>query len=120
MRHGALGILLSAGIGGAVWLVAGMGPAQAALAAGLLATAIEVAAVTALRPALRPPYEGLLQRWALGLALRMVGVAVVGWAVLGWRERFPVLPTALGFVGVLLPLLGLEMRLVLTRLQTTR
>ena len=120
MRHGALGILLSAGIGGVVWLVAGRGSAQAAAVAGLLATAIEVAAVAALRPALRPPYEGVLRRWALGLSLRMVGVVVLGWAVLAWRERFPVLPTALGFLGVLVPLLGLEMRLVLTRLQTTQ
>lgn len=45
---------------------------------------------------------------------------MVGVAVLVWPERFPVLPTALAFIAVLIPLLFGEMRLVVTRLRTTR
>jgi ABC-type Co2+ transport system permease subunit len=98
----------------------GRSGALAAGAAGLLATGVETVAVSALRPALEPPFERLLKRWAVGLALRLAGVAGVGIAVLRWPERFPVLPTALGFLMVLLPLLFGEMRLVVTKLRTTR
>ena len=48
--------------------------------------------------------------WALGTLLRLLGIVMmVGLVVLG---GLPALPTALGFVGVILPLLGLELRLV--------
>jgi hypothetical protein len=42
----------------------------------------------------------------------------VGVAVVQWPERFPPLPTALGFVAVLIPLLFGEMGMVVTRLRT--
>jgi hypothetical protein len=94
--------------------------AAAAGAAGVLAAAAEGAAVTALRPALVPPFDRLLQRWAVGLALRVGALVAVAVAVLRWPGWFPVLPTALGFLVVLMPLLFGEMRLVVTRLRTTR
>jgi hypothetical protein len=113
-------VLLSAAAAGlAGWWWGGDG-AVAAGAAGLLATAAETTAVMVLRPALQPPFERLLKRWATGLGLRIGAVAVVGIAVLRWPDPFPVLPTAMGFLVVLIPLLLGEMRLVVTRLRKTR
>lgn len=120
MRHAAAGLVLTALAAGVAWATAGEVAATAAAAAGLLATGVETAAVLVLRPALRPPFDGILGRWSLGLLLRMGGVVAVGAAVLGWPARFPVLPTALAFVAVLLPLLFFEMHLVYSRLRTRR
>jgi hypothetical protein len=120
MRHAAAGLLLTLGVSAVAGLVGGATAALAAAVAGGLATAIEAAAVAVLRPALEPPFPVLLKRWALGLALRLTGVAAVGVAIVRWPDRAPVLPTALGFLAVLIPLLFGEMRLVVTRLRTTR
>ncbi len=78
---------------------------------GLLATAIQVAAAGLVRPVLGGPFEDLLRRWAYGMALRLGGVVVFGLAVWLWRDVFLPLPTALGFLGVLVPLLFTEIRL---------
>jgi hypothetical protein len=86
----------------------------------VLATGIELVAVRLLVPALAPPFERLVRRWAYGLGLRLGGVGLVGLAVVQWPARFAPLPTALGFVVVLIPLLFGEMRMVVTRLRTTR
>lgn len=120
MKHLAAGLLLSVSavaLAGWWW---GRDAAVVAGAAGLLAAAAETAAVTVLRPALAPPFDRLLKRWVVGLGLRIGAVAAVGVAVLRWPTRFPVLPAALGFLMVLMPLLFGEMRLVVTKLRTTR
>jgi len=120
VRHFAAGLLLTAtatALAGWWW---GRDAAVVAGAAGLLAAAAETVAVIALRPALVPPFEHLLERWAVGLGLRIGAVVAVGVAVLRWPARVPVLPAALGFLMVLLPLLFGEMRLVVTKLRTTR
>jgi hypothetical protein len=46
------------------------------------------------------------------MGLRLGGVAVLAAAIVMNRSVFPPLPSALGFVGVLVPLLFLEVRLV--------
>ncbi len=120
MRHLAAGVLLAALAAAATGWGWGWGAAGAAGAAGLLAAMAEAVAVTVLRPALEPPFDRLLKRWAVGLGLRIGAVVTVGVGVLRWPERFPVLPTALGFLVVLMPLLFGEMRLVVTKLRTTR
>lgn len=120
MMHALAGLLLTALAGGVTALVADGPAAGAAVTAGLVATGIETAAVALLRPALTPPFEALIKRWAFGLGLRLAGVVVVGVLVTRMPERYPVLPTALGFLAVLIPLLFGEMRLVVTRLRTTR
>lgn len=120
MTHAAVGAILTTVAGLVAWWFGGDIAAQGAVAAGVVATVVETAAVSLLRPALDPPFETLLKRWAYGLGLRVGGVALVGVAVLVWPERFPVLPTALAFIAVLIPLLFGEMRLVVTRLRTTR
>ena len=120
MSQAAVGLVLSALVGVVSWGVGGVAAGAAAAGAGLLATGIETVALRLLEPALVPPFERMARRWAYGLVLRLSGVGLVGVAVLRWPGRFPPLPTALGFVAVLLPLLFGEMRLVLTRLRTKR
>jgi hypothetical protein len=92
----------------------------AVVAVGLLATGIESLSVTLLRRALDPPFERLWKRWATGLGLRLGGLALVMLAVVRWPAWFPVLPTAAGFLAVLIPLMLGEMWLVWTKLRTTR
>ena len=120
MSHAILGFILTVASGAVAWRLGGGIAAQGAVAAGALATVVETAAVSLLRPALVSPFEKLLKRWAYGLGLRVGAVAAVGAAVLFLPERFPVLPTALGFVAVLIPLLFGEMRLVITSLRMKR
>ena len=79
---------------------------------GLLATLIHVAAVALLKPKLHGSFNQLLARWAMGLGLRLLGVVVFAVVVLLEREAFAPLPAAIGYAGVLLPLLFSEMRLI--------
>jgi len=48
--------------------------------------------------------------WLYGMALRLGGVLLFAAAVFAWRTVFVPLPTALGFLGVIVPLLFLELR----------
>jgi O-antigen/teichoic acid export membrane protein len=117
MRHFGAGLLLT-GLAALVsgWWWGGTGAAAAA-GAGLLAAAAETGAMAVLRPALQRPFEGVVQRWAAGLVLRLVSAVVIGGLVLRWPGRFPALPTATGFLMVLIPLLFGEMWLVATKLR---
>jgi hypothetical protein len=120
VRHLVVGLVLTAGLAllaGRIW---GWDAGVVTALAGLLATGIESCSVTLLRRALDPPFERLLKRWALGLGLRLGGLALVVGAVVLWPRRFPVLPTAVGFLAVLIPLMLGEMWLVWTKLRTTR
>lgn len=96
--------------GGAV--AGGRGSALAAGGAGVFAGVIHLVAVGVLRPSLVPPFEGTVGRWMVGLGLRFGAVAAIAAALLAWPDLFPALPTALGFLGVLIPLLFAEMWLV--------
>jgi hypothetical protein len=120
VRALAVGLGLTAVVGAVCWWLGGTRAAVAGVMAGSLAVGIETAAVRLLTPALVPPFERLAKRWAYGLGLRLAGVGLVGVAVVGWPARFPPLPTALGFVAVLIPLLFGEMHLVVARLRATR
>ncbi|MDH3498108.1 MAG: hypothetical protein OER21_15230 [Gemmatimonadota bacterium] len=117
MTHALLGLALTAGLTGFAFAVWGSGHALAAMAAGVLATGLETGALALLTPALVPPYTKLVARWALGLGLRLLGVALVAVAVLRFREQFPPLATAIGFLGVLIPLLFDEVRILLGRMR---
>jgi predicted transporter len=82
----------AAGIGGGVALVA------------------QVWAVALLRPKMRAPNPEFMARWLGGMAIRFLALAaLIVWSVTH-RAEFPVLQTAGGFLGVLLPLLFLETR----------
>ena len=83
-----------------------------ALAGGLgfggLATAIQVAAVAMLKRAWKGDFPRVLLKHGLGMGLRLLGIVVWAAAVSFWPEVFLPLPSALGFLGVLFPLLLLD------------
>lgn len=107
-----LGLVLTAVVSGTLFLVWGDPALIPAVAFGLLATAIQLAASALVRPVLEAPVRDLLRRWAYGMALRLVGVILFAVAVALWRDVFLPLPTAFGFLGVLVPLLFTEIRLL--------
>ncbi|MDH3291647.1 MAG: hypothetical protein OEO20_06990 [Gemmatimonadota bacterium] len=112
MTEVGLGLGLTATITAVVWLVWGAVAAQTAAGFGLLATVLHSVAVALLKPALKGSTEKLMGRWAAGMGLRLLGVVVFGVLVMTQRDLVPPLPAAIGFAGVLLPLLFSEMRLL--------
>jgi hypothetical protein len=77
---------------------------------GTLATAIQFGAVAVVRPVREAPFSKFMGRWGVGMGLRMGGVVLFLVAVLIDRELFPPVPSALAYLGVLIPLLFTEMR----------
>jgi len=89
--------------------------AQAGIAAGIfgaLAVAIQLAVLALIEPFKQGPIKALIKRWGLGMGLRALGVVAIAVAVGLDPTHFPPLATALGFLGVLLPLLFFEVRLL--------
>jgi hypothetical protein len=85
----------------------------AGLVMGAVATAIELAALRSMRRGLASKVTGdFMGGVVTGLLLRLAGVMVFAALVLWDRALFPPLASGLGFVGVLIPLLFLEVRLV--------
>ncbi len=83
----------------------------AALVFGVLATGIQLFAARIARRLGVPATPDRLRVYAIGLVLRVGGVAVMGMAMTIDRVTFPPGPVALGYLGTLLPLLWLETRL---------
>jgi hypothetical protein len=104
---GALLVVLVAGGSAALW---GLPAAVPAAVMGLVAMAIQAGARRLRRvaaPNARSPFP---PGWLAGTALRILGIGVFLALVLVDRERFAPLPAALGYLGVLVPLLLLELR----------
>jgi hypothetical protein len=112
MKELGLGIALTLLVSGLLVLGWGQDALLPGLVFGLIATAIQATAVALVRPAFAGETVRLLKRWGLGMLLRIVGVALVAVAVTLDRTLFPPLPTAFAFLGVLVPLLFMEARLV--------
>ena len=112
MKRLAPGVVLTAVV--TALLVWGFG--RVTLLPGLLfggmATAIQLAAAGFLRRSAGKPFEQLLKAWGLGMALRMLGMFLFLGAVLADRTLFPPLPTALAYVGVLIPLMFSDLRTI--------
>ena len=106
------GVGLTAVVTGVLALYWGRGAILPGLVFGALATAIEVVALARLRRTWREPGTGPLKGFAEGMGLRLSGVAVLAAATVLNRTVFPPLPSALGFLIVLVPLLFLEVRWV--------
>ena len=106
LTAGAVLIALVTGLSG---LVFGGQGALAAAAFGLLALGIQAAARWLAQgpTAPRAPFPA---GWLWGVVLRFGGVILLGVAVMVNRHLFPPLPAALGYLGVLMPLLVLELR----------
>jgi uncharacterized membrane protein YhdT len=112
MRDAALGVVLTTVWTVVAWLVWGGQAILPAASFGALAAVLHVVAVALLKPALGGSFNQLMARWAMGLGLRLLGVVVFALVVFIERDLFPPLPAAVGFAGVLLPLLFTEMRLI--------
>ena len=95
---------LALAFGGSAWVPG--------IAFGGLATAIQVVAVLVVKPAMSGPLRGMMLRWGVGMGLRLLGVVLFAVAVLIRSDIFPALPTAFAYIGVLIPLLFLEIRLL--------
>lgn len=104
-----LGVGLTATLTVAAAFVWGGAASAGVLAFGLLATALQAAAGAVVRPALDKPFPELMKRWGLGIALRLAGVVVLAVAISFDRELFRPLPSALGYIGVLFPVMLVEM-----------
>lgn len=79
---------------------------------GFLATVVQWAATRRLRREYHGSTPDFLKAVGAGMALRMMGVLLMLAAIVLDRGLFAPLPTAFGFLGVLVPLLFLEVRLV--------
>lgn len=111
MRTLRIGVLLTLVVTAA--LGGGFG-ARAVLPAGgfgLLATLLQMGAGRAMQGAAALSFAEFLKRYGIGMGLRVTGVVVLLVAIVALPEVFLPLPTALGFLGVLIPLLFLEARL---------
>jgi hypothetical protein len=99
--------VIVAAIAGILW----GGPA--ALAAGLfgaVAVAIQLGAIALVKSVQRDQFKLFLQRWGMGMGLRLLGIVAVVIAV--GVAHFPAVATATGFLGVLVPLLFFEARVI--------
>ena len=107
-----LGLLLTVVVTVVLVLVFGRQALIPGLTFGVLATLIQVAAVLVVKPAMNGPTKELMKRWGIGMALRIFGVVLFVVAVLWSRDIFPPLTTAIAYLGVLVPLLFTELRLL--------
>ena len=113
MRVLAAGLALTAAVSLLVAFGFGAGAAIPGLTLGALATGIELLAVRALRRGMaQPGTTGFFKAVGAGMLLRLGGLLVFAGLVIWQRALFPPVPAAIGFLGVLLPLLFLEVRFV--------
>lgn len=90
-------VATASGIGGKA---AGVGGGAALLA--------QTAAVALLRSGMDAPQRAFLTRWYAGMAIRALTLGGLIAIAATHRDALPPLETALGFIGVLLPLLFAE------------
>jgi hypothetical protein len=79
---------------------------------GILATLIQAVAVRSLGRRMHGSTTEFFKGIGVGMMLRIAGVLLFVLAVVVDRDRFPPLPTAFGYLGVVIPLLFLEARFV--------
>jgi hypothetical protein len=102
LRLAGLGVVL-------VVVVTLLGGKPAAIG-GVAALAAQLAAVALLKPAMHAPQPLFMTRWLGGMGVRALTAGGVLAFAATHRAALPPLPAALGFLGVLLPLLFLETR----------
>lgn len=106
-----LGLALTVVLAALLFVGFGPGAVVPALLLGALATAIQAGAGQAMRGATALPYSAFLKRYGMGMGLRLLGVVVLMTAIIAKPGLFLPLPSAIGFLGVLIPLLFFETRL---------
>jgi C4-dicarboxylate transporter len=77
---------------------------------GAVALAAQLGAVALLRPAMEASHRVFMARWLGGMAIRVLSLGGLLAVAATHRAALPLLATTLGFLGVLLPLLFLEIR----------
>lgn len=110
MRTLLLGLALAALVATALRLAFGPGTLVPAAAYGALAALIQALAAWANARWPAPPRGVFGGGWVLGFFLRLGGVALFAVGAGLRPDLFAPLPAALGFLGVLVPLLVLETR----------
>jgi hypothetical protein len=98
--------VVASGIARALWGPAALLPA---VVFGAVSTALQLAANWCNVRWAAGPKTVFPKGWLYGMALRLGGVVLFAAAVFGWRAVFLPLPTAVGFLGVIVPLLFLEL-----------
>ena len=99
-------LVVGAGLVVVVGLIGGW---PAALGGGVALVA-QLGAVAMLRPAMTAPQPVFMARWLGGIGVRALALGALLAVVATHRTTVPPLPTSLGFLGVLLPMLFLETR----------
>lgn len=102
------GAMLAVGLG--VVAVVGWVGGRGAVIGGSIALTAQCAAVALLRPAMEAPHRVFMARWLGGMGIRTLALAGLLAVSATHRAALPLMPTMLGFLGVLLPLLFLEIR----------
>jgi hypothetical protein len=92
---------------GLVTVVTGVGGRGAGIGGGAALVA-QLAAVALLRSGMDAPQRPFLARWLGGMVIRLLTLAGLIVASATHQVELPLLETALGFLGVLLPLLFVE------------
>ncbi len=106
------GLLLVVFLSGVLYAAWGRQALIAGAIFGMIAIAIQAVSVAMVRPVYRAGSSEFLGRWAAGMALRIAGVGLLAVCIYLDPTFFPPLPTAIGFLGVLVPLLFGEVRLI--------
>jgi len=106
MRTYALLIVLGVGLVAMAVVVGG----RAAGIGGAFAVITQTAAVALLRPAMAAPQPVFMSRWLGGVGIRALVLSALLVISATHQPTIPVLPAALGYLGVLLPLLFTETR----------
>jgi hypothetical protein len=102
------GALLAVGLA-SVAVVGWVGGRGAAIGGGV-ALAAQLAAVALLKPAMDAPHRVFMTRWLGGMGIRTLALGGLLAVSATHRAALPLMATMLGFLGVLLPLLFLEIR----------
>lgn len=89
----------------------GRAAAVAAMSFGVIATVVQLVAAQLMARTGKPAALDHLTVYAIGVFLRLLGVVVLGVAVSLDRLTYPPIPSALGYLGTILPLLYLETKL---------
>ncbi len=111
MRTVSVGAALTVLMSGIVLIAWGSRAVLPCAMFGVVATAIQIGAGTVMRTGGVPAaFSVFAARWAVGMGLRAAGIVLVVAALALGREVFAPLPTTVGFLGVLIPLLFLEAR----------
>lgn len=109
-RLAAMGLALTVAVTLVLRSVLGAEAVLPAAVFGGVATLIQLAAHRLSRIGAEDRRAVFPKGWLYGMGLRLAGVALVGVAAATMRATFPPIPTAFGFLGVLIPLLFLELR----------